>query len=103
MTIRTELDKLHTLRVGYTLGARCNSGLVYKYCNQNTNDMLACLLNIWCPVHRLVCVLWKVMRIIAVELWCNEIECALCKLCDMCSVAVRGSLKTFLIIPLVVY
>jgi len=46
MIIGTALDKLHSLRVGYTLGAWCNSGLVYKYCNQNTNDMLVCLLNI---------------------------------------------------------
>jgi hypothetical protein len=48
-------------------------GFVYP-ADINWNDMLATLLDVCCAVPGLMCVLWKVTRITAVELWYSGSE-----------------------------
>jgi len=84
----------------------CNfySFITTLLCNNiNRNDMLGLLLDLCYTVPTLMYVLWKVMRVTAIELWFLDSEHLYWSYYDGGAVAMAGSAITFLIITLMLF
>jgi hypothetical protein len=62
--------------------------------------MLGLLLDVCCTVPTLMCVLWKIMKVAAIELWCLDNEHLYWSYYDGGAVTIAGSAKSFLSITL---
>lgn len=91
---------MHLCNFYYKLGVWFITTLLCN--NINKNDMLGLLLDICYTVATLMYVLWKVMRVTAIELRCLDSEHLYWNYYDGGAVAIAGSAITFLIITHVV-
>jgi hypothetical protein len=92
------INSLHLRNFCYKFGVWFISTLLCI--NINRNYMLGLLLYECYPVPTLMCVLWKVMRVAAIQLWCLDSEHLYWSCYDRSAVAIAGSAITFLIITL---